>query len=197
MATILSRTSGLNPFFCNGKKLEFIEFTQNGSPICCVNRGWFDHRSSSNNLFEKVILPFEVKNKRVYSTKVESFLIKTKNDYKDGYKLVIPVELLGNVSFEKDVKKSETKTEISFCDILTFNVEGEAIEFVNDDAKGVIRKKTGLKTHTIKQALNYRHLPTQYGKQLSELSEKAKSVGVNLSEYDFNKLMKVFNITLK
>lgn len=197
MATILTKTSFLNPFFCNGKELEFIEFTKEGKPIGCINHGWFECRFSSNNLFEKVVLPFEVKNKKVYSKKVESFIIKDKNDYKDGYKLVIPVELLGNVSFEKDVKKSETKTEISFCDILTFNVEGEAIEFVKDDVKGVIRKNTGLKTHTIKQVLNYRHQPTQYGKQLSELSEKAKSVGVDLSEYDFNKLMKVFNITLK
>lgn len=197
MATILTRTSGLNPFFCNGKKLEFIEFTQNGSPICCVNRGWFDHRFSSNNLFEKVILPFEVKNKRVYSTKVESFLIKATNDYKDGYKLVIPVEWLENVSLEKDVKKSETAQAVSYCDILTFDLTGEMNEPVKDEIKGIIWRNTGLKTHTVKQVLNYRNIPTEYGKQLSEFSAKAKSVGVKLYEYDFNQLLKVFNISLK
>lgn len=193
MATILTKTSFFNPFFCNGKELEFIEFTQNGSPICCVNRGWFEHRFSSNNLFKKVILPFEVKNKRVYSTKVESFLIKATN----GYKLVIPVEWLENVSLEKDVKKSETTQAVSYCDILTFDLTGEMNEPVKDEIKGIIWENTGLKTHTVKQVLNYRRIPTEYGKQLSEFSEKAKSVGVKISEYGFDQLLKVFNISLK
>jgi hypothetical protein len=128
---------------------------------------------------------------------VESFLIKAKNDYKDGYKLVIPVEWLGNVSLEKDVKKSETKEAVSYCDILTFDLTGEMKEPVKDEIKGIIWRNTGLKTHTVKQVLNYRSIPTEYGKQLSEFSAKAKSVGVKLYEYDFNQLLKVFNISLK
>ena len=192
--TILTRSECYNPFFCNGKEVSFIEFTKNGSPIACKNNGWFDY---SNNSFKSLILPFEVKNKRVYSNKPEAFLIKSNNDYKSGYKLVIPIEFLSGFEMQKNIKASQTDLEIRYHDIIQFNLIGIRAEYVQDNIKGFVRKYTEEKEHTIRVEVNMRFEDTKTGEQYKQFSEAAKSANVNLSFYDFARLAKVFNISLK
>lgn len=194
--TRLERREFWNPFYCNGKEVSFIEFTENGEPVGTINQGWFNG-GSSNNVYKFIELPFDVKNKRTYSNKVEAFMIKAQNDYKNGYKLVLPVELLPNFFLSKNVKEYETKTEICYTDYISFTATANKSEYIKDDIKGIVRKYTGEKTHTIKAKINWRYEKTELGEQLNSFQQAAKSVGISLTMGQFQELQKVFNISLK
>lgn len=194
--TVLERREFWNPFYCNGKEVSFIEFTENGKPVGPINHGWFNG-SGSNNVYKFIELPFEVKNKRTYSSKAEAFIIKAQDDCRNGYKLVLPVELLPNFFLSKNVKEYETKTEIWYTDYISFTATANKSEYIKDDIKGVIRKYTGEKTHTIKAKINWRIEKTELGEQLNSFQQAAKSVGISLTMGQFQELQKIFNISLK
>ena len=68
---------------------------------------------------------------------------------------------------------------------------------MKDNIKGVVKRYTEEKEHTIKTEVNFKHVDTPEGEQYKRFSEVAKSVGVNLPGYQFEQLCKVFNISLK
>lgn len=194
MTTHLCTSPCVNPFYCNGKNIEFIEFTQNGQPLGCIYCGWF---SGSNNHYKEVILPFEVKNKRTYSNKMESFIIKATEHGTTGYKLVIPVELLPEYTITEKVRGYKTEDKIQYFTRISFAVDADKVEPIKDDIKGYIWKRTGIKKHTITADFNFTIEQTEIGLQRDELSKLAQSVGVNLSLYDIKRLQEVFNISAK
>jgi len=194
MTTHLYTSSCVNPFYCNGKNIDFIEFTQNGKPLGCIYRGWF---SGSNNHYKEVILPFEVKNKRIYSNKIESFIIKATEHGVTGCKLVIPVELLPEYTFTEKVRGYKTEDETQYFTSISFAAYADKVEPIKDEIKGYIWKRTGMKKHTITADFNFTFEQTGIGLQREELSKLAQSVGVNLSMYDIKRLQKVLNISAK
>lgn len=194
MATTLTTSPAFNPFFCNGKEVSFIEFTQNGQPIGTIFRGWF---GVSNNYYKELVLPFEVKNKRVYSNKVEPFLIKVTEHYSTGYKLVLPVEMLQGFKLAKKVRGYKSETETQYADRIYFTAMANKLEPVKTDPGEVVWKRTGLKPHEIVCEVNFTYEKTDIGIIREKISEAAKSVGVNLTSYDIKRLQEVFNISLK
>lgn len=193
--TILTRSSGSNPFFCNYKELNAIEFTAKGVPVGRINRGWF---GVSNNHFKKLVLPFEVKVKRVPSSKIEAYMIKNADEiHRNAYKLVLPVEWLNGYSFSPDNEGTKASTYTMYYDKITFNLHGDKWEPVFKIDKSIEWIYTGDKLHTVTAQINYRHEYNDLGKKCNKLALIAKANGLDFNCYQFESLLKHFDITIK
>ena len=193
--TILTRHSGFNPFFCNCKELNEIEFTAKGIPVGRINRGWF---GVSNNHFRKLVLPFEVKIKRVPSLKIEAYLIKNADEiHRNAYKLVLPVEWLNGYSFTPGIEGTKASTYTMRYDKITFNLHGDRWEPVFKVDRSIEWIYTGDKLQPITAEINFRQEYNELGKKCNQLELIAKANGLDFNKYQFESLLKHFDITVK
>lgn len=189
MSTILkSCTSWYNPFTCNGRELDAIHIIKDGAIIRSTR--WFDY---SNQMFKLVEFPWEAKVKRNIdlNSKV-AFLISKKNCLGEKvYEFYIPIHLLDDVEIGEEVAQKEdyNKTSIHYTTALSFTLPKFELKHPDHPLSA---KVTGRVTCT-----SHRWADTDFGKRIKKLREIAESKGVNLTTYDFEKLLDVFNITVK
>lgn len=196
MKTTLTTTRGFNLYFVNTFQVRQLVFFSEDGKEYPVN--WF----GSNNEYPELELPFEVSRKLKidYSSKT-AFYTKDRNPILPSDKTVelfIPLSKV-NHTIETGVVYRTTETETTYCDKLSVTLNASKYEYVpkNDGTKEFHWTKTPIKERILSEKMNPSWVKSDFGKRLKKLSDVAKSVNVDLSKYDLEKLHKVFKITVK
>ena len=196
--SVLTRSSCVNMFYLDGKEVEAVVFTKNGEEFARCR--WFCG-GGSNNPYNAVYLPFEVKSRRKHPAGVEAYSINSSERTYTGTKKIyiyIPVELLSGVEVEERIAGYKSKMDERFFDRFSFVCEAEKYEYTRNEVGEVERVNTGVKMHRISIEYNNIFEPTELGRKCAELAEVAKSKGISsFSAYDFRDLLEVMDITVK
>lgn len=188
--TILTTTSCLNPFFCDGKEIKNIIFTVKGEEVGRCN--WFCG-GGSNNDFYKVILPFEAPFKRKHAPG-KAYIIKEEN----AYNLYIPVELLQGVEFKNHVKGFSSLGRDYFFNYITFECVAIKKVFYLDELERIKIKKGPEELQQINVQIKTTSEETPEGKEAQALAQLAKEKGLKeIDYYTAFHLLQHFNVTLK
>lgn len=187
MSTVLtSYTSWYNPFVLNGRYVNRIIILKDGEEFRETN--WFDF---SNQEFKRVEFPFDTKVKRNIdlNSKVAFMVSNTDDILKEKeWDLYIPIELLDDVEIEEEKTRPMGKTDIWYETKMNFTLP--IWEAKHPDKSWA--PKTGRVSITARRVER-----SDYGKRVDKLKDVAKKAHVNLSGYDIEKLLDVFNITIK
>lgn len=191
--SVLTRRDYVNMFYLNGKEVEAIVFTKGGEELARCR--WFCG-GGTNNPYEAIYLPFEVKSRRKHPARVEAYSLKH-SSCKSIY-IYIPIELLSSVEVEEHISGYKSKMDERYFNRFSFVCEAEKCEYTRNDVGEVVSVNTGAQMHRISFEYNNTFEPTELGRRCIELVEVAQSNGINgFSAYDFEKLLQVFDIIVK
>lgn len=186
MSTILtSNTSWYNPFECNGRYVNAIHILKDGEIFRSTN--WFDY---SNQAFKRVEFPFDTKVKRKVDLNSKVAFLESVKDFSGElqYNLYIPIELLDDVEIEEEKARPVGKDQIWYETKMNFTLP----KWEAKHPDKAWSPKTGRVSITARRFEN-----TDFGKRCKRLSEIANSKGVKLTGYDIERLLEVFNISVK
>jgi len=89
MKTKLYREICLNPFFYEGKEINYLNFYKEGKVIACIN--WF----SSNNVYKTLEFDFEIKKAiKINLNRKDCFLVRNDKKWCKSYDLYIYADLV-------------------------------------------------------------------------------------------------------
>lgn len=186
-----------NPFFFNGQEIHTICFYKDGKIIASTR--WF----GSNNLWERVDFPFEIRNARkVNLDKKDAFIAQYEDNTYHAYDkkkaLYIHADLAG-LEFVKVEDKGISMLSHHTCDIYKVSLSGEHAEYRYNDKKGVCERVCrDVADFEQKFDCNHRLETTEEGGKCEELSKRIKELThINLSKYDIESLLKHFDIKEK
>ena len=196
----LITTACYNPFFLNignDNKGEIgkISFFDSGVIIATIDKGWF---GNSNNLFKEITLNHEVKIKRKENlTKKEFFALPYKDMYNNRkIHLYLNISLLDSYTAKNSIQEYKTKQENVFKDIISFHVLGvKMIRELNEKKECIwVRKSDNYKVNV---SFNYKFIKNSLGEKIENLRNRAKEININLSSYTIERLLEIFDITIK
>lgn len=195
--TTLTRNGYSNPFFINGRELYCICFYKDGKII--AETQWF----GSNNLWERVDLPFAVRNARkVDFGKKDAFVgIYENKIYKareKQYALYIPADFVG-LEFVETKDHGVRMLDHHTSDIFRVKLNGLHSSYVYDKEKDVCdRVETEVVCFSQEFDCNHKFEHTEDYYKCDGLAEKInKAAYLKLSVYDVEKILQHFDITEK
>lgn len=188
-SSCLIQKDGCRAFYVDGQKnfIHNIFFFNDGKIIGLSSNGFLN--DGEENMFQQVIFNKEIKNKRklnLYEKQVYTY----QND------LFIHTDLLKNFKLRKNAIEINEPFFKFIFDEISFTIE--AVKYTDNDYKNYsYERKTeyGLFDVTIKCRNKVEE--TELYKKCKEISKKAMEQYVYISEHDVQKLLQIFDITIK
>lgn len=187
MATLLtSNISWYNPFMCNGRELDAIHILKDGEIFRSTQ--WFDY---SNQKFKTVEFPWDAKVKRTIdlNSKVAFLASETKSYGGKKWNLYIPIELLDNVEVDEEKAKDFGKTQIQYTTKMWLTLPNFTVKHPDKPYANKINGRVSI--------TKYRFEDNDLGKRIKKLCEIAKGNHINISSYDMERMLEVFNLSVK
>lgn len=197
--TIVKRQSMcFRPLYIDDKQLSNIIFYDESGILYESHQGWLELNGQDTI---ELHLP-EVRNARTINPdNKDCFIVKSKEDYKkDCYTLYIYADGT-NIVVSKPIERIhlETKTETNYklvYDVIVPHI----IPVPKLNEQGELKyEDSHLITTATKMFSRYysKSVPTDFGKQVDEISEVFKSRNINLTSYDVEKILENFTIERK
>lgn len=194
MKTQLISSGCYNPYIFNGYTVDRILFFDSVKQEMIFSVNWW----GSNNYHKKLYFDFDIKkaNKVDLSKKTAFFLKGESNKYEQRIFIyipanLVPVECLGETMYNQTETEKMYRSEFSisaFCTETKWKLnENKDLIYYEEDAKERILVASDL----------HRFEKTEHGQKMNTFSEIAKTNGIDISEYTFNKLSNIFNISVK
>jgi len=192
MNTTLISYIGFNPYFLNEKQVNRIIFFNPSDEQELTGFNWI----GNNNKHKTLVLPFEIYKARVLKlSRNDAFFMPCLTD-KKCINIYIPTTLLA-LECKGEVLNYETTTERAYRTAYTFTAECTGTVWVKDDWGQCQGVEASICPRELTFYTNHRYERTDTGELYERLKQLAKTVGVELSVRDVEKLERVFNIEIK
>lgn len=200
---IEANVTAFNPYFLQqDKKLQIdrMHFFNSETGTILFSTGWFNN-GGSNNQTPKVTFPFSISKKREQDlTKNVAFYMPMVSKYsfdKGKIDLFIPIQLLPDFKEVKKVFRFETETAKHYQDEYSFNLLAIRKLYRLNEMEQLESYSGPEEVQEIKATGQYMQELKPFGEKVKEVTEKLNASGLDVSKYDIEKILTVYDMQLK
>ena len=192
--SMLKSTSCYNPYLFNGYVVDRIYFYDNITKEVIFSVNWWGNNNEHKTLF----FNFSIKkaNKIDLSRNTAFFVSGEANKYEKRINIYIP-SCLVPVSFLGEKLRSENENEKTYMSDYSITAYCSKTPYKLDENKQIVYFELPIEERQLIYSTNWRRELKPMGELKHKMSELAKSVNMDLSVYDFDKLMTIFDIKIK